>query len=80
MILGLDISTSITGVTILDENENILCCEAWDLRRYKNIFEKTREVQRRLRELKVVYPSVEHVFIAQSLQSFRPGFSSAKTV
>ena len=80
MILGLDISTSITGVTILDENEKILCCEAWDLRRYKNIFEKTKEVQRKLREFKTLYPNIENVYIEQSLQSFRPGFSSAKTL
>ena len=29
IILGLDISTSITGVTLIDEEENILLCEAW---------------------------------------------------
>tara|TARA_R110000824_G_scaffold107564_4_gene253935 strand:+ start:834 stop:1358 length:525 start_codon:yes stop_codon:yes gene_type:complete len=80
MILGLDISTSITGVTVLDENGKTLCCKAWDLRKYKNFFEKTKETQRKLRELKTAYPDIESVYIEQSLQSFRPGFSSAKTL
>jgi len=80
MILGLDISTSITGVAVLNKEEKILYCEGWDLRKYKNFFKKTKEVQRRLRELKTQYRNIEHVFIEQSLQSFRPGFSSAKTL
>ena len=43
MILGLDVSTSITGATILDEQGNIILCEAWDMRNkkhFKDIFDK----------------------------------------
>ena len=40
MILGLDISTSITGVTIISEDNEILLNGAWDLRKYKNFFDK----------------------------------------
>ena len=32
MILGLDISRSITGATILDEEGKIIFCESWDTR------------------------------------------------
>ena len=39
MILGLDISTSITGATIIDDKGNIVFCEAWDTRKLKNFFE-----------------------------------------
>ena len=39
MILGLDVSTSITGATILDK-DNIVLCEAWDTRKLKTVFEK----------------------------------------
>ena len=35
MILGLDISTSITGATVLDNDGNILYNEAWDTRKFK---------------------------------------------
>ena len=37
MLLGLDISTSITGATVLDEEGNIVFCESWDTRN-KNHF------------------------------------------
>ena len=40
MILGLDISTSITGYTILDRTGCILACEHIDLRKEKNFFKK----------------------------------------
>ena len=32
IILGLDLSTSITGATLLDEEGNTLLCESWDTR------------------------------------------------
>ena len=40
MILGLDISTSITGITVLRDDGSIIINEAWDLRKYKDFFEK----------------------------------------
>jgi len=32
MIIGLDVSTSITGATVIDEDGKLLHCEAWDTR------------------------------------------------
>jgi Holliday junction resolvasome RuvABC endonuclease subunit len=52
MILGLDISTSIVGATILDEQNNILYCEAWDLRKVKNFFEKGLSIKNKLTDVK----------------------------
>ena len=89
MILGLDISTSITGVTILDKCENIVYNDAWDTRKFKNIFDKAKFINEKILDLydaygleRFGYPSdvVEHIYIEQSLQSFRSGFSSAKTL
>ena len=40
MILGLDVSTSITGATLLDNENNIVFNEAWDTRKYKDFFDK----------------------------------------
>ena len=79
MILGLDISTSITGATVLSEDGNIVLNVSWDTRKYKDIFEKARFVQEQLQEMRTAH-KIEHVFIEQSLQSFRSGFSSAKTL
>ena len=77
MILGLDISTSITGATILDDDGNIVVNVAWDTRKYKNFFEKAEHVYKQLKTIS--YP-IDKVYIEQSLQSFRSGFSSAKTL
>jgi hypothetical protein len=77
MIIGLDISTSITGVTVISENGNVDYNFAIDTRKYKDIFKKAEVVKSRLEAI-VVNPEV--IFIEQSLQSFRSGFSSAKTL
>ena len=84
MILGLDISTSITGATILDKEGIIIYNEAWDTRRFKNMFEKAAAVKEKILD---AYEhsidggsTIKHVFVEQNLQSFRSGFSSAKTL
>jgi hypothetical protein len=77
MILGLDISTSITGVTVLSEDGSIEYNFAIDTRKYKNFFDKIEVVKDKLEKL-IIDP--EAIYIEQSLQSFRSGFSSAKTL
>jgi len=79
MILGLDISTSITGYTILDHGGNILVCDHIDLRKEKNFFKKVQIIRKRLEALEDEY-TIEQAYIEQSLQSFRSGFSSAQTL
>ena len=77
MILGLDVSTSITGATLIDENGKIIYNEAWDTRKYKNFFRKAEEIDTKMGLLPA---TPTRIFIEQSLQSFRSGFSSAKTL
>ena len=82
MILGLDISTSITGATVLDEAGAIVYCEAWDTRnknRFPTLFDKGTFVKHKLWELHDRF-HIEKIYIEQSLQAFRPGLSSAKTI
>ena len=84
MILGLDISTSITGATVLDYNGKVLYCEAWDLRNkryFPNLFSKVQRFKQVMGNLYQInkYP-IDSIFIEQSLMAFRPGFSSAKTI
>ena len=82
MILGLDISTSITGATVLDEKGHIIFCEAWDFRNknhFPTLYEKAHETKDLLMELGREY-NFDSIYIEQSLQSFRSGFSSAKTL
>tara|TARA_R110000824_G_scaffold71369_1_gene182687 strand:- start:1968 stop:2507 length:540 start_codon:yes stop_codon:yes gene_type:complete len=82
MILGLDISTSITGATVLSNDGKVVFNEAWDFRNKKyfpTLFHKGREIKELLRQVDDEF-YISSVFIEQSLQSFRSGFSSAKTL
>lgn len=79
MILGLDISTSITGITLLDKEGEVVFISSVDTRKNKNFFQKAEAVKSFLKDLSKKY-SVEQIVIEQSLQSFRSGFSSAKTL
>ena len=81
MILGLDISTSIIGFTIIDQGE-IVKTFAVDLRnknKFPDLFAKYNHVQGELLDIQREY-KITHIFIEQSLQMFRSGFSSAKTL
>lgn len=92
MVLGFDISTSITGVALVAEGE-IIFYDSIDLRKYKNIFEKTVAMKEKLLDLFEAYQlenenhgignseyPVEHIYIEQSLHMFMGGKSSAKTL
>ena len=79
MILGLDISTSITGYTVLDHGGEILACDHIDLRKEKDFFKKVEMINSRLQDISSNY-EIETVYVEQSLQSFRSGFSSAQTL
>jgi hypothetical protein len=80
MICGLDISTSITGVTILDDKGKIIYNEAWDTRKFKDHFEKAKFVRSRASVMCAQFEGIKEIYIEQTLQSFRSGFSSAKTL
>ena len=78
MILGLDISTSIVGVCVMNDNK-IVYTEYIDLRKTGNFFEKAQKVQDSLKEIKKEH-NIEHIFIEQALMFFRRGGSTAKTM
>ena len=79
MLLGLDISTSITGFTILDKEGEIVYNDALDTRKYKSMLVKAKVIQEKLKEVKKEY-KIKSIYIEKSPQSFRSGFSSAKTL
>jgi|TARA_R110000796_G_C14564108_1_gene435142 Holliday junction resolvasome RuvABC endonuclease subunit len=79
MILGLDISTSITGFAIVDKSGKLLYTGHIDTRKEKNIFDKANKVRVSLLELKNLY-SIEFIFIEQPFTFFNSGGSSAKTM
>jgi hypothetical protein len=80
MILGLDISTSITGYTILD-GQTILECGMLDLRKskYTDFFDKSVAASVLLSELKQKY-KIEKIFIEETINVMGKGKSSAHTI
>jgi len=94
MILGIDISTSITGFAIVAEGE-IVFYDSVDLRKYKNLFEKAERIKEAIfnifdnyqycreddhwMEVESDHP-ISHIYIEQSLHMFMGGKSSAKTL
>ena len=82
MILGLDISTSIVGATVLKESGELVYCEAWDLRnknKFPDLYSKAKFIKSKLWQVDDEF-GIDKIFIEQSLMAFRPGLSSAKTI
>jgi len=82
MILGLDVSTSVTGYTILDEDANIIKCEAWDLRNkryFPDLYSKGSLINEQLKEVNASY-QIKHVYIEEPFTFFRTGGSTGKTM
>lgn len=79
MILGLDISTSITGLCVLDASGAIVHSGYIDMRKEKSFFEKVKKAKTVIGTT-IKEHNIEEVWIEQSLQAFRPGLSSAKTL
>lgn len=82
IVLGIDVSTSITGYCLLrslDGNIELLKAEGVHLSKLKNHFEKAEFLKKKISEISKDF-SVSKISIETSLQSFRPGMSSAKTL
>jgi hypothetical protein len=80
--IGLDISTSIVGICLLDSRYNLVNLHFENLKKIKNIFSKAKCIERKLEEIKSSYGFEEDIelSIEESFQSFSKGFSSAKTL
>ena len=93
MVFGIDISTSITGFAVIADDQ-IVFYDSIDLRKCKDIFEKTLAIKEKLLDLYEMYQCdnetqlriggaeypIEHIYIEQSLHMFMGGKSSAKTL
>jgi len=80
MIIGIDVSTSITGVACLENSGELLEFFSIDTRKFKCSFQKAQEVRNNLKYIKDKYAQPKAIYIEKSLLSFRKGFSSAKTL
>ncbi len=73
--LGLDISTSITGATVIEEGQ-IKESFFWDTRnknKFPSLYHKAKFIKHKLLEIDDRF-YIEDIYIEQSLHSFRSGF------
>ena len=81
MILGIDVSTSITGFAIVDDQGKIVLSEACDLRRDKDFFSKCLTIRTKILDIVGAYGGkVEHIYIEKPFTFFSSGGSSGKTM
>ena len=79
MILGLDISTSTIGFTILSREGKFQTASYIELSKEKNIFRKAEILEKRLKFIKDQY-HITKIFVEDRLQAFTKGLSSAWTL
>lgn len=80
MILGLDISTTMVGVAIIDiKTRKLEKSLQWDIKNISSLFEKCETVGSELYTLRSQF-DITHVFIETSLKKFLPGRSRADTI
>lgn len=77
MILGLDISTSVIGICLLQGDRAVI--DFLNLEKQKDIFLKADLFKKKMIEIKN-NNDIKIVGIEENLQAFRPGLSSAKTI
>lgn len=83
LILGLDISTTTTGICLLEKINNktfnLLYMNYVDLSDQNSLYEKAQLVKNELIKIKEKY-TINSISVEESLQKFSMGFSSAKTL
>ena len=83
LVLGLDISTSITGYCIMDSKaplgDRLLVTDSINLTKEKDPYGKASMVRRLFENLKKEY-DIDEIYVEENLQAFRRGLSSAKTL
>ena len=77
MILGIDISTTMVGIAVIDDKK-LVFVESWDISKYEG-FEKAELIGSNLHQLRTQY-DIRHIFIETALKRFIPGRSRADTI
>lgn len=90
-IMGLDVSTSVVGVCILnsdiqpnDQGDHILLLDHIELKKCKTLWEKADVVQTYLCDINEKFVQqmlkIDKILVEEALLAFRPGMSSAQTI
>ncbi len=95
MILGVDVSTSITGFAVVADGQ-LVYYDSIDLRKQKNVFDKTIAIKEKILDLYEMYQlnnddtssagwgdsnyPIQHIYVEQPFTFFNSGGSSGKTM
>ena len=79
MLLALDVSTSITGISVIDLQGEVIYCVDVDLRKFKDFFTKCEIMRSALMDVRADY-AISEIYIEQPFMFFNSGGSSAKTM
>jgi len=80
--IGLDISTSIIGVSYLDNKGNLIDLQSINLKKEKCLFDKSKSTLNYFQNIVInsKFNKDVIIYIEEPFQSFSKGFSSAKTI
>lgn len=82
-IIGLDISTSVTGITVLDDSvdyPHIVLMDHITFEDCDDVWEKADKFNERFTEICIQNHPIDAVYIEEALLNFRTGLSNAQTI
>ena len=80
MILGLDVSTSVTGASVINKEGKLIFCEAWRTdKKGLSFYDKLYILKKRMKSINELF-KINAIFIEEPLMGFKSGFSSAQTI
>lgn len=87
LVCGLDVSTSCTGVCIIDPSippdatgSHILHLDRIEFKKCITIWDKTDRAREYLHNMQKLYPDIVHFYLEEPLLGFSKGMSSAATI
>lgn len=79
MILGLDVSTSCTGICVISLTGEVVSMDWVSLSKHKSLVSKAEVLRKALESIRDTY-EITYIFIEEPLQRFSAGASSAQTI
>lgn len=87
LIIGLDVSTSVTGIVVLENNcnfdpkQHLMCYAPIELSKCKSFWDKTKILENEIENIRNKFaPEVTAIYVEEPMKRFATGLSSAQTV
>ena len=80
VVMGLDVSTTNTGVTFLDATGKILKLDHIDFKGCDTFWQKCDRLRDRFKDFSIEFPTISNFYIEEPMKRFAQGFSSAEVI